>query len=330
MSRGKSITKLLLDSSQAALFAGVEIHNKPHIAYRYPTAVILVINAWELALKAYVYKYIGKKRIYEDDAIHTISFSKAAILTRDHINTIKKNKEFEATFNNLVLLNNYRCSNIHFIDSKLDPVIFMLISKAVLNYDVFLKEYFKKDITKDDNLIVLPVGLKLPLDPIDYLKQNYEKAHNVFVNEVISTIRKLREKSVHDSIVVGFDMLTAGVKKISNADIVAAIDQNNGEIKLMKSIRITDDPNAPAMRIEPDLLPLTYVEIQKRIKDQRADIKMNLTFNNIMSEIKEDTSLCQIRYLDPKQKTGTKKCFYSEKAVDVIIYKYDKLQEVTQ
>lgn len=42
MSRGKSVTKLLLDSSQAALFAGIEIHNKPHISYRYPTAVILI------------------------------------------------------------------------------------------------------------------------------------------------------------------------------------------------------------------------------------------------------------------------------------------------
>lgn len=76
MSRGKSVTKLLLDSSQSALFAGIEIHNKPHIAYRYPTTVILIINAWELALKAYVYKYIGKKKIYEKDKKHTITFSK--------------------------------------------------------------------------------------------------------------------------------------------------------------------------------------------------------------------------------------------------------------
>ena len=46
MPRGKSITKLLLDSSQAALFAGIEIHNKPNIPYRYPTATILIVNAW--------------------------------------------------------------------------------------------------------------------------------------------------------------------------------------------------------------------------------------------------------------------------------------------
>lgn len=90
MSRGKSVTKLLLDSSQAALFAGIEIHNKPHIAYRYPTAVILIINAWELTLKAYIYKFISKKGIYEKKGKngnqHTIAFMKALALVRDHIN----------------------------------------------------------------------------------------------------------------------------------------------------------------------------------------------------------------------------------------------------
>ena len=87
MARGKSIKKVLLDASQAAMFAGIEIHNKPHINYRYPTAIILIINAWELALKAYTYKFIGKKKIYEDDGKHTISFKKAKSggLTNRHL-----------------------------------------------------------------------------------------------------------------------------------------------------------------------------------------------------------------------------------------------------
>lgn len=129
MPRGKSITKLLLDSSQAALFAGIEIHNKPNIPYRYPTATILIVNAWELALKAYVYKFIGRKRIFEKNSEHTISLTKAAVLVRDNINTVKKNKEFQAVFDNIILLNEFRCSNIHYADEKLDPIIFMMLAK---------------------------------------------------------------------------------------------------------------------------------------------------------------------------------------------------------
>lgn len=58
--------------------------------YRYPTAVILIINAWELTLKAYIYKFISKKGIYEKKGKngnqHTIAFMKALALVRDHIN----------------------------------------------------------------------------------------------------------------------------------------------------------------------------------------------------------------------------------------------------
>lgn len=61
----------------------------------------------------------------------------------------------------------------------------MLLSKAVINYDNFVKRYFKKDITKEDNLIILPIGLKLPFNPIDYFKQDYKDAKNEFVNAVI-------------------------------------------------------------------------------------------------------------------------------------------------
>lgn len=76
MPRKKNVAKSLIDSAESAIFAGIEIHNKPRIPYRYPTATLLIINAWELALKAYVYKHIGKKKIYEEKN-HTISFSKA-------------------------------------------------------------------------------------------------------------------------------------------------------------------------------------------------------------------------------------------------------------
>lgn len=324
MARGKSVTKLLLDSSQSALFAGIEIHNKPHIDYRYPTSVILIINAWELALKAYVYKFINKKSIYEKDRKHTISFSKSLILVRDDINKNKKNNQYKAVFENLDLLNDYRCSNVHFIESSLDPIIFMLISKAVLNYDQFLRDFFKKDITKDDNLIILPVGFRLPFNPVEYLMRDYGQVHNDFVNNVIETVRELQKENVKDSIVIGVDVYTASVKKIENADIVAAIDNDKGSITIARRVQLTNDPNAPAVRMETPLLPLTYKDVQAKIKEKRKDIKFGKIFNRIMKNIKQNPSMCQTRYLDPKIKSGTKKDFYSEDAIDTIINIYDE------
>ena len=42
-----------------------------------------------------------------------------------------------------------------------------------------------------------------------------------------------------------------------------------------------------------------------------------------MEDVKKDRSMCQTRYLDPNQKAGTKKDFYSEKTVREVIAKYN-------
>lgn len=324
MARGKGVKKLLLDASQAAMFAGIEIHNKLNISYRYPTAIILIINAWELALKDYVYKFIGKKKIYEDDGKHTISFKKANGLVKESIITTDKN--YLAVYSNLEKLNEYRCSNVHYANSDLDPVIFMLMAKAVLNYNDFLKKYFNKDVSSSDNLIILPVGFKLPFDPIDYLKQDYGEAQNDFVNDVIQTIRDLKDNDIEDSIVIGFSVFTESIKKVSNADIIAAIDQANGTVQLTRTYRVTDDPNAPLVRIEPNLPPLRYEDVRTRVKQQKTDIKFGKIFNAVMKEIKKDKTLCQVRYLDPRKQSGAKTEYYTEASIAIIIQKYEELE----
>lgn len=332
MGRGKSVTKALLDASQAALLAGIEIHNKPQIAYRYPTAVILIVNAWELALKAYVYKYIGKKCIYETrkekgkekekekESKHTISFSDACKLVEKPLVPIDKN--YQAVFENLTILNEYRCECVHFANTKLDPIVFMLMVKAVLNYSSFLGRHFGKDIAAVDNLVISPIGFKLPLDPVDYLKQNSEKAKNEFVNRVLDTIKELNANSISESILVGFDIHFESVKKINNADLIAGIDQDNGTVTFSKSVRVTDDPKAPAVRVVPDFPPLRYPELQKKLKAQAPEIKFDKRFNAIMHEVKKMKRFCTVNYLDPHKKSGSERAFYTEDTVDYVIDEY--------
>ena len=57
----KMIQYNLLKNSIAAYFAMIEIHNKPNISYRYETVTLLIVNAWELALKSFMRKYIKNK-----------------------------------------------------------------------------------------------------------------------------------------------------------------------------------------------------------------------------------------------------------------------------
>ena len=329
MARGKSIKKLLLDSSKAAFFAGIEIHNKPRIAYRYPTATILIITAWELLLKAYVFQYIGKNLIYERKHGHyttdSIPFNKALDKVRDHINRQENSKNFNAIYENLMCLYKYRCSSVHFIDGKLDPVVFMVMGKSVLYYCEFIKKYFDVDISDTDNLIIMPIGLKLPMNPIDFLKQDYGKAHNEYVNDIIQCVHWLYLEGVQESIIIDFDIYAGRVNNIKNADIIAAIGNSANGVRLQKSVRITDDPNAPLVRVEPTIPPLRYSDLQAKVKEKNPHVRFNSTFNQAMKQIKSNPVFCHIRYHDPNRKNGGKTEFYTLDAVDKVIEIYEEL-----
>jgi len=52
----KAIYKQLVDKSIAAALAAIEVYNKPDFRYREESFVILLVNAWELLLKAKILK----------------------------------------------------------------------------------------------------------------------------------------------------------------------------------------------------------------------------------------------------------------------------------
>ena len=72
------------------------------------------------------------------------------------------------------------------------------------------------------------------------------------------------------------------------------------------------------------MLPLTYQNVREKAKEKRPDIKFSKAFNNAMKRVKQDKKLCQTNYLDPNKKTGSKKNFYAEDAVDTVIKYYDE------
>ncbi len=328
--RRKNVVKSLIDAAEAAFFAGIEIHNKPRIPYRYPTSTMLIINAWELSLKAYIYKYINKKLIYTENG-HTITFSKSLVYVHEYINKSEGNKNFNAVKDNLFLLSEYRNNHSHYFEKELDPIVFMLLSKATLNFNSFIEKYFNREVTDNENLFILPVGFKLPFEPIEYLnKKNTDTASNTFVCEVIDNIKKLDDEGINDSIVVGFNMFVNSVKNVSNADIIAAIDQQNYDaIALTRTYRITDNPQAPAVRIDESEIirqryPYSHEDLKKKIKDILPNIKLNNQFYNYLKLIKENKEWYMTRLLNPLNPKSSKTGFYSEKAIQKLVELYTK------
>ncbi len=325
--RKKNVVYNLLNASKSAMFSAMEIHNKPQFIYRYPTVSMLFINAWELLLKAYIYKNISNKAIYEkteDGSLHTITFSKALELVKNDINAKISNSGFKAYSENLKLINFYRNSNVHYFEEELNPAIFMLLSKSILNYNDFLKKYFKTDLSEENNLILLPIGFNVPFFPVEFLNKDYHDSNNDFVSEIIKSIKILNDTGIEDSIIVGFDTLLASVKKVTNADIVAAIDNAQEKaIPVTKAYRLSSDNSAIPIKIEN--LPegcLDYKSYRKKLKTLIPNLIYNNQFNKINKRIKADKTLCIVNYLDPIRKIGGSKTYYTNDAIKKFIEFY--------
>ena len=332
MAKRKMVQNNLIKNSTAAYFAAIEIHNKPNITYRYETVTLLMMNAWELVLKAFIKRYVKKKSIFTKDG-HTISLDKSVDYVDEYINAIES-KGFVAIKDNLLLIENYRNNIVHYYNEQLEPYIFMLVAKAALNYVDFLRKYFSKDILEEDGLFILPLGFKLPFKPEDFLTKKAAQyisspESKKFIESMVNVITDLHNDGVEDTIVVGFDIYLENVKRLKNSDLLVAItsqDEADASFSKVSKVQITDDPNAQKVNLNDDEFvkqyPLQYSDVCSRCKESIVGFKQGKKFNQIMSSIKGNAKLSFTRKLNPHNAKSSKTTFYAEAVIDEIAKQY--------
>ena len=328
----KMIQYNLLKNSISAYFAMIEIHNKPNISYRYETTTLLMINAWELALKSFIRKYIKNRTIFTGDG-HTISLDKSLAYVEEKINSLEKNK-FTSIRENIESIEDYRNNITHFYNEELEPYIFMLLAKSSLNYVEFVKEYFHKDIMADEGLFILPLGFKLPFRPEEFLSNKAAtrletKEAKEFMKQIIKKISDLKDAGIEDSIVLGFNLYLESVKKCSNSDLIVAIGNiDNEDLRIVqeKKIKVTQDAHAMTVNISDEGLvenyPLTYKNVWKMCKKEIEGFKKGSKFDIIMKPLKEDPTLSYCRKANPKSDRSAKTYLYSEEIIEEIKERY--------
>ncbi|WP_054512353.1 DUF3644 domain-containing protein [Chryseobacterium sp. ERMR1:04] len=238
--RRSPIAKNLLNNSVSGMFSAIEIHNKPIMSYRYETVVLLILNAWELILKAYLYKYHKKIKLFHEDGT-TKQFDNCLNITVEKIG-----KEFNPTVENLKVLYEYRNQVAHFFIEELNPVLFSLISKSIIFYSKFVQVHFKIDLTKDNNLILLPIGFKRPVSPIDYISNisvntNASVELKEFLHTIVDASRRLNDEKIDETIFSDFRMSLTNVSRITNADLIAGIDNSRKNQLTVSTIKQTQN-----------------------------------------------------------------------------------------
>lgn len=340
----KMIQKNLINNSIQAYFAAIEIHNKPRINYRYETTSILIINAWELLLKAFVRKNIKNKNIFKSKEKHNSGQNKETVPLKtiisyctEYLNSVDRNNYFKATAENIKLIEDYRDNSIHYYNEKFEPVIFSLIAKSAYDFVRFLKDYFNKDIVDDERMYILPIGFKLPFEPEAYFNDKYaemikSEECKEFIKNTVSCIEKLKNDGIEDSIVVGFNIKVDSVKNVTNSDFLVAIDNINGKpvsVTKKRTFVISNDKNALPMHMSTDefykLYPYNYNSIREECRKKFSDFKADKRFQRIMDKAKENKEYADTLGKHPKSKSKAKPSYsFSEKVFELLEDEYKK------
>lgn len=325
----KSNLKKLVEKSISSAVSAIEIYNKPNFLYREETFAILMINAWELLLKAqivslknnsiqaiYQYKYKERKdgTKYTKQSLDlnrsgnpkTINIHKAISVLKDQLGQKLDN----AFCDNLDLLIEIRDNSLHFNNDNEDlkQKILEIGTATLKNYLAISREWFQLDLSKY-NFYLMPLSFFNDSQQIEAVKiKGHSKPINLFFN-LIQNIEKLNSKNPKDLFNVTLNIETRFTKSTDTNSL------------LMKR---SNNPTAiPFYFQEEDITKefcWDYDELTKRLKAKYVDFKIDKKYHGLKKTLRNNPKFCNTRYLDPKKKTGTKKDWYNPN----IIIEFDK------
>jgi hypothetical protein len=244
----RSSYRKLLANGKAALLAAIEIYNKPRIDYRDECFVILLLNAWELIIKATLSKH-GETIFYKkrrNEPYRTYSLTDALNKAERLLPTTLGVRALRM---NVDLLSTYRDNAVHFYNApQFGSVIYALAQTSIVNLRDLLQAVFDMKLSEDITWHLLPLGLDAPIDPIEYISgktsgAKQSSAVKQFLAQIVASTQELESQSQDTSrLLTVFKVKLESTKKIANADVVVGVQApTDGTGPLV--ISRTMDPN---------------------------------------------------------------------------------------
>lgn len=249
----------LLANSKSAIVAGIELYNKPNIEYRDEIVAVLIINGWELFLKAMVSKsgnsiYYPKKR---GEPYRTLSLTDAFRKASGGRRWPSKLSS-EAVGRNLDFLATFRDNAIHFYNAVgFSTIVYLLAQTAIRNYQDMLVAVFGQNLKEKINWQLMPLGIEAPVDPIVYLagkrpgKARNNKAVDEFLRSLSEATAELEEAGIDAGrLMTIYDVSLNSVRKLESADIVVGVESGSGEGPLLVQRRIDPNQSHPFRQVD--------------------------------------------------------------------------------
>jgi EC042_2821-lke REase/Protein of unknown function (DUF3644) len=228
--RGSS--RKLAGNSTAAMVAAVEVYNKPRFEYRDEVVVILMMNAWELLLKAIVSK--AGKSIYEKKErgklYHTLTWGGAFGVAASS-GLWPEDMSAKAVYENIELLSLYRNNAQHYYNEPdFGQLLYSLMQTSLFNFRDLLNAVGLGDLCREITWQILPLGFDAPFDPVSFLKGNPKNppSRGAAVSEYLARVQDSLRSLERDGIDTGrfltvYQVQLVSTKKVQEADITVGV-----------------------------------------------------------------------------------------------------------
>lgn len=294
----ENIIEKLVDVSWLSFTSMIELHNKPNFSYRYEICTILIVNAWELAIKASICKYISYESIYENIAQNkTITIEKCLMYLRNlSINNKDIEKKIPIIERNIRAIKEYRNEIIHYLKLKeFDSVIFSLLYRSCDLFVYFIDKILEKhDIIKNfQNFYILPIGFKIKENPFKILQTDKFKEENL-TKLILKEINDLRKLGYAETILQNIDVAINNKKEENISYHISISNSSNNVVRIHKSLELSNNSNyQPVLFREDDnwktYYPYIHSQVIEKLRIVLRDFKQSSKFTRIKKKILKDS-----------------------------------------
>lgn len=303
-----------MDNSMSAMLGAIELYNKPQMAYRDEVTVILIVNAWELALKALLVKKAREKTSKKPSIYYKKRPGEKyrTLSLEDCLNRVASERFWPAALDgaaisvNIKGLSEFRDRAIHLYNTQgLGLLIYSFMQQSILNYRDFMMSVFSIDLAERITWQLLPLGATVPGEAVQFMRVDIRAKMNSEVQDFINDLRTAVESIEAQNGDVGrsatqYDINLHSVKKLASADLVVAIAPDGpGQV-----VTRTTDPS--------QTYPFTARQLLDHVNKKRQGRELNTHDYKVLCWKENLRSNRKYAWKHPNSPT----CFWSGQAVD--------------
>lgn len=302
--------QLLVDKAVSSCISSIEIYNKPDFKFREESFSILLVNSWELLLKAKILKEAGDQLdsitfIKNGQPEMSVSGNPKTISLTKAVNILSSSGDLKPVVaENIKLLIEIRDESIHFLhtDMELATKVQCIGTASLKNFMTLAMEWFGVDFRRF-NFYLMPVSF-FHLADMESFSVDNDATDNLM--RYLDSVEQSFSDDPDPEFSITLRLETKFVKSSSEEAVL---------------VRVTDDPDAPEIQIsEEDALksyPYTYESLCSSARARYPSFKANSSFHNIMRGLKsQGERFCKERRLDPRNPQSIQKIFYHSRIIE--------------